>query len=168
RIERRVGGVVREVDGTAEPDGVRLGRWNPCGGQHEDLVTPGDHPFREITNLDLNAANVVPCVRTREGDPHVPSRSDQPGWNRCQSGGDAEIARSKARAISRVIAVASSRRLPVRGTSASGWRTQRQPVGVSEIDATTIGASVDSASSAGPAGSFRRPPNNYTTTPRPL
>ena len=130
-IDRCVGGVVRDVDRPADPDDVRLGRWAPRGRQDHHVVSPGAQPLRELADLHLHAPGVVPRVRAGERDPHVPSRSDHPGWNRCQSGGDAEIARSNARAISRVIAVASSRRLPVRGTSASGCRTQRQPAGVS-------------------------------------
>ena len=107
-VDRRVRSIERDVDGPPDRTHPRFDRAASDGREHDDVVTELTHVCRQLSDVDLYAARVVPGVRAGERDPH-----GQPGWNMCQSDGAAAIASSNVRAIKRVSAVTSARRSPV-------------------------------------------------------
>ena len=116
--------------------GVPTGTTQDCRGgsrvgcEHDHLMPALAQTLRELADVHLDAARILPGIGARERDAHQPASSGHAGSNTCQSAGEAEIKRSNACAITRVIAVASARRSPVGSGIASGQATPRQPSGV--------------------------------------
>ena len=62
--------------------------------EHHGLVSSFEQARGQIPDVHLDPSRRLPCIGADERDPH----GSQPGWNRCQSGGAAEIACSNAAA----------------------------------------------------------------------
>ena len=67
----------------------------PNRRERDHVVAAIREPRRQLPDVHLDAARVVPGVRADERDPH----GSHAGWNMCQSDGAAAIARSKPAAI---------------------------------------------------------------------